>query len=237
MIYHPVWQNTPEWIGLRLGIPCSSDFHKIITPQTMKQSKQAKPLMYRLLAEWMTNEPVENYESEYMVRGHELEDLAISAYEILTDCETQPGGFITSDDGLMGCSPDRLIGDKGDLEIKCPLVQTQIQYALEGKIDEDYRAQLQGRLMIHGRDYVDIFSYHPRLSIPALRVVRDDKFIGELSVMLKCFNDLMLEKRAELEKRFGPFLRPEPEPDHSADFISEQDVDDIIAAQKERETA
>lgn len=237
MIHNAVTQNTPEWIRLRLGIPCSSDFHKIITPKEMKLSKQAKPLMYRLLAEWMTGEQVENYESEYMVRGHELEDRAIMAYEMLTDTETQPGGFITTDDGMIGCSPDRLIGDKGDLEIKCPLVQTQIQYALEGKIDEDHRAQLQGRLMIHGRNYVDIFSYHPRLSIPALRVVRDDKFIGELSVMLKCFNDLMLEKRAELEKRFGPFLRPEPEPDHSADFVSDQDVDEIIAAQKASEVA
>ena len=236
MIYHAVSQNTPEWMKLRLGIPCSSEFHKIITPKTMAVSKQSPAYMYRLLAEWMTGEQVENYESEYMIRGHELEDRAIMAYEMLTDTETQPGGFITSDDGMMGCSPDRLVGDKGDLEIKCPLVQTQIQYALEGKIDDDYKVQLQGRLMIHGRDWVDIFSYHPRLSIPAIRVVRDEKFIKELTAVLKTFNEIMLENRKKLEEKFGPFERPEPETDHSQDFVSDKDVDDIIAWNKERET-
>lgn len=247
MIHHAVAPRSPEWMALRLGIPCSSEFHKILTPKTGQLSKQSDALLYRLLAEWMTNEPVENYESEYMARGIELEDQAISAYEVLTDTETQPGGFFTDDSGLMGCSPDRLIGEDGDLEIKCPLIQTQIMYALEGTVDADYMCQLQGRLLITGRKYVDIFSYHPKLSIPPIRVRRNELFLerdgegknGEtvrvgLKPALQNFITSMLDKRAILEQRFGPFRRPEKEePDHSEDFITKQDEEDIIAAMKE----
>ena len=228
MIYHAVAQNTPEWHSLRLGIACSSEFHKLITAKTMKVSTQAETYMYRLLAEWMTGEQVENYESEYMVRGHELEDRAILAYEMLTDQETKAGGFITSDDKLSGCSPDRLVGENGDLEIKCPLVQTQIRYALTGTIEDDYRAQLQGRLMIHEREWVDVFSYHPRLSIPALRVYRDEDFIKALSLVLGTFKEIMLQKRAELETRFGPFQRPEAPPDHSSDFLTAEEEETLV---------
>jgi hypothetical protein len=205
MKFYPVAPRSEEWFKLRLGLVTSSDFHRVMTPKTRVLSKQADGLLYRLLGEWLTGEQVENFESEYMVRGVELEDQAISAFEMLTDTETQPGGFFTDDAGLMGCSPDRLIGDDGDLEIKAPLIQTQIRYALEGTIDEDYMCQLQGRLLITGRQYVEIFAYHPRLSIPPLRVKRNEEFIANLRSVLGAFIDGMLQKRLILEQRYGPF--------------------------------
>lgn len=240
MIYHAVTQNTPEWEQLRLGIPCSSEFHKLITPKTKQPSKQAPGVMYRLLAEWMTGAKVENddeYRSEWMDRGHAWEDRAVMAYEMLTDTETHPGGFITTDDGMIGCSPDRLVGEVGDCEIKCPLIHTQIKNALTGTIDDDYKCQLQGRLMIHRREWIDIFSYHPQMVLPAVRVVRDEDFIKDLSAVLKSFNEIMLEKRLELERRFGPFVRPEPPPkdDHSNDFLTDADAEAIIQNYRERD--
>lgn len=234
MIYHACEPRSQEWHALRLGIPTSSEFHKIITPKTMKLSSQAPAYMYRLIAEWVTGEQVENFASQWMDRGTELEDSAKLAYEALTDTETSPGGFITTDDGLLGCSPDRLIGEEGDLELKCPLIQTQVGYALGSGVDEEYMAQLQGRMMITGRQWVDIFSYHPRLVIPVIRVKRDEKYIGILRPVMQTFVDLLIAKRLELEQKYGPFLRPEPEPepDYSRDFISEDDVEAIIAANK-----
>ena len=238
-------QRGPEWHKLRLGIPCSSEFSKIVKPGVLAKqiadgkidaskvvSTQSPGYMFRLLAEWVTGEPVENYSSQWMDRGTELEDKAILAYEMLTDTETKPGGFITTDDGLIGCSPDRLIGDEGDLELKCPLIQTQVEYALLGTVGDEYMAQLQGRMLIHGRAWVDIFSYHPRLSIPAMRIYRDEKFIATLGLVLKTFTDQMLEYRLKLEKEYGPFTRPEPEPNHEKDWISDEDVERILEAQR-----
>lgn len=234
MIFHDVESNSPEWYQLRLGIPTSSEFHKIITPKKLELSKQAPGYMYRLLAEWVTGEQLENFQTEWMERGTELEDKAVLAYEMLTDQETSRGGFITSDDGFLGCSPDRLIGTVGDLEIKCPLIQTQIEYALTGTVGEDYLAQLQGRMLIHGREWIDIFSYHPRLSIPALRVVRDEKFIAALRPILDQFVATMLECRMELERRFGPFIREAPVRDNRHDEfgVTDEDVEEILAAQE-----
>ena len=235
MIFHAVAPRSPEWSAARLGIPTSSEFHKIMTPKTRKLSSQAPGYMYRLLAEWMTGEQVENFESEYMTRGIELEDQAMLAYETLRDVETQPGGFITTDDGLIGCSPDRLVGDAGDLELKCPLIHTQVKYALEGTVDDDYMCQLQGRMMIHGREWVDIFAYHPKLVIPPVHVVRDEKFIADLKATLAAFVDTMLNCRVKLEQRFGPFRRPEKEqPYNGPDFLTVEDEEAIVASLKEK---
>jgi len=235
MIWHDIEQNTPEWIRMRLGIPCSSEFGKIVTPKKRDISKSAMPLMYRLLAEWMTGESVENadYQTEWMERGQDLEDQAVRAYEGLMEVETTRGGFCTDDAGMMGCSPDRLIGEDGDLEIKAPLIQTQIGYALTGDLGEEYMTQLQGRLMITGRKYVDIFAYHPKLIIAPIRVPRDEEFIADLKRALDLFVKIMLEKRVELEQRFGPFIRPEPEqPREYPEFLSEADGEMILAAQR-----
>ena len=44
MIFHPVAQRTPEWHALRLGLPTSSEFAKILTPKTVKISASAPDL-------------------------------------------------------------------------------------------------------------------------------------------------------------------------------------------------
>lgn len=231
MIYHDVAPRSKEWFAVRLGIPTSSEFHKIITPKTLKVSSQAPAYMHRLLAEWVTGQQVENWQGDWMERGVELEDEAVAAYELLTGLETERGGFITTDDGMLGCSPDRLIGTVGDLELKSPLIQTQIGYALDGLSDE-YRCQVQGRLLIHEREWVDLFSYHPLFSIPPVRITRDEKFIAILRPVLDQFVQTMLACRLELEQRFGPFTRPEPEQAKEASDwlgVSQADLDAILS--------
>ena len=90
--------------------------------------------------------------------------------------------------------------------------------------------QLQGRMMIHGRKWVDIFSYHPALSIPPLRVVRDEKFIVDLSEIMKAFVDTMLDARLKLEQRFGPFKQSEDEKFYGQDYLTQEDVDEYLAS-------
>lgn len=208
MIFHDVEPLSEEWRACRLGIPTASNFHKIITPKRLVLSEQSKDYMHTLLAEWMTGEETESFKSEFMQRGNDMEDQIWKAYEAYTGVETSRGGFFTTDDGLIGGSPDRLIGDTGDLEAKAPMIHTQVGYALGG-IDDAYMLQLQGRLWLHKREYVDIFSWHPRLFIPPVRVKPIDKFQKAIGEVLPAFVKTMLDARVILEQRYGPFTQAE----------------------------
>ena len=230
MIHHPVIQGEEQWWKLRGGIPTASNFKRIVTPKG-KISAQAEDYMNILLAEWIMGHAVENNKTEWMERGNELEDGAVRAYEFQRDIETEPGGFYTDDAGLVGASPDRLVGVDGLCEIKCPLAHTHVGYLLTGQVEDEYRPQLQGQLYVSGRKWVDIVSYHPEMPPTIIRVQRDEDYIKLLAAALGTFVELMLRRRTELEQRYGPFTRPEPpaEVDHSADFLNEEDlVGDLI---------
>jgi hypothetical protein len=88
----------------------------------------------------------------------------------------------------VGCSPDRLVGDEGLLEIKAPLPQTQIEYWLSGEINERFRPQLQGQLYVSQRSWVGIVCWHDVLPKIVTRVEPDEKFIKALDRELQMFN-------------------------------------------------
>ncbi|HEY1242222.1 MAG TPA: YqaJ viral recombinase family protein [Bryobacteraceae bacterium] len=239
MIFHDVEQNTLEWQRLRLGIATASDFHRIMTPKKRQLSAQANDYMHLLLAEWWSGEPMEyEYQSPWMERGQALEDQAVAAYEGLTGLLTTRGGFWTTDDGLIGCSPDRMVGVDGDLEIKCPLLPRQIANALSEEAKDDYLCQLQGRMMIHGRQWIDVFSFHPLLVMDPVRVFRDEAFIADLRRTLSAFVDVLLKTRVLLSERHPAAfaavrkrLEPRPQTDER-DFVNEEDVEAILEAQR-----
>ncbi len=216
-----------EWLKLRLGRPTASCFHRIITPKRMEISSQAPAYLNELLEEWVTGEEIDTPQTSWMQRGIEDEDAAVAAFEMITDTETTPGGFFTNDAGTIGASPDRLIGSSADLEIKTGAIRTMIGYALDGGITEDHKCQIQGRLLIHEREYVEVFAYNPRIMVPPVKVYRDEKFIKALDAVLNSFVEIMFKKREILEQRFGPFTRPEPEAEPS-EFLSESDGERIL---------
>lgn len=184
---HKCEQYSDEYDRLRIGIPTSSKFDKIITPQG-KPSKQWQKYAYHLIAERMLDRKVDSYTSPYMERGLALEGDAAEFYELQTGTEIELIGFITNDENTIGCSPDRLIGEDGLLEIKVPAPQTQIEYLLTGEIDREYWPQLQGQLFVSGRKYVDILSYHPELPPCIITVERDVEYIACLEKLLGEFN-------------------------------------------------
>lgn len=231
MIFHPVAQRSEEWHALRLGIPTASDFKKIVTP-TGKLSSQHIDYLHVLLAEWFTGHVAENFKSEWMQRGVDQEDGAIAAYEFLVSRETQPGGFFTTHDGLVGASPDRLDGDKYIVEIKCPLAPTHMGYLLNG-LEGDHKPQMQGQLWVCERESITAVSYHPEMPPATAIYKRDEQYIKLLSAALRIFTDTMLELRTKLTREYGaPRWTLEKPKDVSKDFVSDQDVEDILAANR-----
>ena len=169
MIHLDIPQYSAEWFRARIGIPTASEFDKILTPKTLKLSAQAEKYQHRLLAEWLLQTP---FEQETVVWAMDVgmmrEEEAVQYYEITTERQTQTAGFCTTDDGRVGCSPDRFVGEDGLLEVKCPLAPTQVGYLLAGTIPTEYILQIQGQLYVTERAWCDFLSYYP--SLPALLV-------------------------------------------------------------------
>ena len=108
-IYHrDIKQLSPEWFIRKIGKPSAGSFDRIVTPKTGKMSAQADAYMNSLLAQWMLGEDdTENpYENEAMAQGKALEPRAVAAFEFQTGLECQKIGFVTTDDGMIGASPD-----------------------------------------------------------------------------------------------------------------------------------
>jgi hypothetical protein len=186
-------QYSSEYEALKLGLPTSSNFHALFTKPSKKfpkgqPSTQWKHLAHHLIAERLLKRPVETFTSYHMERGLEMEPEAVAWYEWETGVETQLIGFITTDDGKAGCSPDRLIGEDGLLEIKCPTPTGQVDYLLDPDAAHKHWPQLQGQLLVSGRRWVDLLAWHRHLQRRVVRVERDEEYIGQLDWQLRLLN-------------------------------------------------
>ena len=190
-------QGTAEWHEARLGIPTASCFGKIVT-STGTASKQAADYMDELLGEWLTGASKDGYTSTWMARGTELEPDGRLWYEFAHDVTVQQVGFVMRDNGLVGGSPDGLVGDDGGLEIKCPAPGTHIGYLRTGKIPAKYVPQVQGGMWVCDRQWWNFVSYHPSIEPLVVRVQRDEKFVDSLSALVGRFVEKMLEEREKL---------------------------------------
>jgi len=120
----------------------------------------------------------------------------------------QKVGFITDDNHTVGCSPDRLVGDEGLLEIKAPLPHTQVEYWISGEISERFRPQLQGQLYVSQRSWVDIVCWHDVLPKVVMRVEPDGQFIKTLDRELQIFN-FFIERVMEKIRAMNDALVPQ----------------------------
>lgn len=187
-----VRQRTPEWEALHLGRPTASNFHRIVTAVKGDLSKQARGYAYQLVAETLLGRPVEKPRivSFAMERGSRLEPDAIEHYCFANDAEVRPVGFVTTDDGKIGCSPDGfIVGARGGLEIKCPLDDNHIGIYVDGPGD-DYKQQVQGNLAVAELEWWDLHVYHPELPSFTVRTYRDEPYIAKLNVALREFLDM-----------------------------------------------
>lgn len=197
MKWRPLIQGSAEWSDARLAIPTASQFHRIITPKEMKLSKSADGYLCELLAEWVLGYGVVDAESGFMDRGKDMEIEARHYYELQREADLLPGGFFLTEDERAGASPDGCVGDEGLVEIKCLSAPKHIGYLLYGP-GVDYRAQVQGQLLISGRAWVDFVAYSPVLPSRIIRYERDEEFIARLRLALTQFCENLDAARKQL---------------------------------------
>lgn len=182
-----VIQGSEEWDELRRGVPTASNFSRIITPVKGQLSASWKTYAIELIAQEL-RAVVPPPPTFWMEHGTENEPYAIAAYEQIEGVKTQQVGFVWPDDHThYGCSPDRLVGEDGLLEVKCPKPETVIGYHVEGVLPDGYKPQVMGQLLITGREWCDFMAYHPELSPFILRVERDEDYMINMSMALADF--------------------------------------------------
>lgn len=198
MIVHDVIQGSPEWMKLRLGIPTASRFDCIITPAKLNMSKQAIKYAYELVAERITGESVDAHKSKYMERGSWMEDDAGAWYDMVTNVDTQPGGFVTDDKNTVGCSTDGMVGNNGTREIKCCSAPVHVKNLCD--MEFQYRLQTQGCLWITGREWCDLVAYNPVIGKKIIRIERDEEIIEAISNAITEFRIMVDEVYKSITK-------------------------------------
>jgi putative phage-type endonuclease len=165
--HHEIEQGTDEWHALRRGVITASAISKLLTA-TYKPANNdtSRALLYQLLAERILGESDSGFYNDDMARGHLLEPYARDLYAEhrapVTEC-----GFVTltTPAGVLGYSPDGLVGDEGLIEIKCPRPKTHLRSLLTGDFPAEYYAQVQTGLAVTGRRWCDYISYAPGLPL------------------------------------------------------------------------
>jgi hypothetical protein len=184
MITYDVSQGSEAWSRLHIGRPSASQFDRIVTADGGMKLNRAKTdwsdatytYMRELLVGYFLGVPAESFSSGFMQRGLDLEAQARAWYEFDRNVDVDQIGFITTDDGRIGCSPDGLIGSAGMLQVKCLSAKEHLDVFLNGCTE--YDIQVQGELLVAEREWSDLLFWHP--TFPKLVVQhRMDKTIAE----------------------------------------------------------
>ena len=189
-------QRSEEWMSARAGNPGASSVSKIIT-NSGEISKQRVDYLYQLAGETITGRCEEGFQSQAMLNGCEREEAARTLFEMIYGVEVRQVGIVYKDEfKLFHCSPDGLVGDNALIELKNPMLKTQVKYLLDGKLPSDYFSQCQMSLYVTERELCYFMSAYEGMPPFIIEVRRDERFISLLAKALDDFAaDLILTVR------------------------------------------
>ena len=198
-------QGSPEWFAQRLGKVTASRVADVIAKTKTGYSTSRENYMAQLVCERMTQTVAESYTNAAMQWGTETEPLARAAYEAFTEVLVDEVAMIQHPTiEASGASPDGLVGDDGQIEIKCPNTATHIDTLLSQQSPAKYVTQMQWQMACTGRKWCDFVSFDPRmpkeLQLFIKRIDRDDAYIDMLEKEVVSFLKELDAKIEKLEK-------------------------------------
>lgn len=181
-------QGSDEWFLCRAGIPTASRFKDALacTPKGVWPGATATTYMHEIAGEIISGLPMETFSNGYTDRGHRVEGDARDAYAFTHGVSPQAVGFMRR--GRAGASPDSLIDDDGQLEIKSKKQSLLIKEALSNRPPPDHLLQVQGQLWISGRQWCDLALYAEGMPLVTYRIERDEEKIAEIASGVDRFN-------------------------------------------------
>lgn len=205
-----IMQGTTQWRLARLGRFTSSRIGDLMKPgrKNTRFGSVASDYIDKIIGERMIDhnniasdeweelfKEIETRPTREMLRGSELEPLARAAWAgyIGDAYEVERGGFLQTEDGLCGDSPDAL-AYAGELlsivaEFKCPgiAVHAKALYTVQDneslyEFSMVYYWQCMMHLWATGAPCCDWVSYDPRCRVPlhVVRIRRDEEAIDKM---------------------------------------------------------
>lgn len=198
MVHTEFEQGSGQWLQQRCGMLTASEMSLILTP-TLKPANNEKERghLYELMAQRINNHVEPQYVSDAMLRGETEEISARDLYAKHVAAVDQVG-FVTNDKlGFrIGFSPDGLVGNDGQIEIKSRSQKYQTQTIIEGAMPSEYLLQVQTGLFVTERAWCDFISYSNGMPMFVLRVYPDAKVHAAIAEAATAFETRLLEKMA-----------------------------------------
>ena len=170
-------QGSLEWFQQRVGKITMSHAKELITTG---RGVTRQNYILDTVAERLSGERMDTVSTRDMERGNFLEPYALEAFKMATGLNVRLVGFVLHDDERIGCSPDGLVGEDSEIEIKCPRPRQHIRNIYLNGLDQ-YRPQCQGNLWVTKRKFCYIISYCPwvpRIPIYIKRIERNETQIA-----------------------------------------------------------
>ena len=199
-----ILQRSEDWHADRCGKVTASRVKDISAKP--KTGKAYNALTLTILTERLTGVQEETPTTGPMQWGTDQEVHAITAYE------NETGNFVVGT-GLVnhpaikmsGASPDGLVDQDGQLEVKCPNSQTHLNTVLTKEVPSEYIPQITWQLACTRRKWCDFVSYDPRLpeylQLVIIRVFAKDLDIAGIEQSVIKFNQKIDQIVAELNPK------------------------------------
>lgn len=177
-----------DWARLHIGKATASQLGQLLTTKfEMRDGEMPKTYLYEKAAEAYRGEPLPGFSSWDTEQGRILEEEARPWASLVLDTDIDTVGFIESEDGRSGCSPDGLIGEDGGLEIKAPGAPVHVKYLLTDALPKEYAAQVHGSLYVTGRKWWKFISYRRGFPNLIVHVERDEEICSKIGEAIAKF--------------------------------------------------
>jgi putative phage-type endonuclease len=180
-------QGTAAWHKAREGRITGSRVAAVLGCSPFYSSDTA--LMREMVSEALGEK--RDFDNEPMRWGRDHEEEAVKLYEFLYASGEEPvqtTGFWTDGGKMLGASPDRLVGEYGLLEVKCPWgLRDEKVPQFKGIEDrKDYWHQIQMQLHVTDRQWCDFFQWTPH-GHNCVRVDRQESWLDDNLEVIEAF--------------------------------------------------
>jgi len=205
-------QGSTQWLEARAGVVTASEVDALITPlgEARTGDRPKEYLAQKLAEKWQGPLPANTFWNAD--QGHWGETDTVKWYQFEHGVKVDRVGFITTDDGLFGCSPDGLIPVNYGLEIKSPGPKAHVRNLLSGLVPSEYWAQVQMSLWVTGYPKWRFISYRRNYPPIVIDVLPQEQFQENLGVILKKFSAQLQRSWERLIELNDGQLPPKREP-------------------------